>query len=101
MTLFTHGFRPFFLLAGVLAPISVAAWIWPGGDSLVEPAYSPYLLHIHDMLFGYVSAVVAGFLLTAMPNWTRRAPVSGWALGALAALWLAGRCVMHAPILGV
>jgi uncharacterized protein involved in response to NO len=47
--------------------------------------------HIHEMLFGFVMAAIARFMLTAIPNWTGRAPISGWPLAALAALWLAGR----------
>src|SRR5512140_2634917 len=50
--------------------------------------------HIHEMLYGYVAASIAGFLLTAIPNWTGRLPVNGWPLAALAALWLAGRAAM-------
>ena len=47
--------------------------------------------HIHEMLYGYVAATIAGFLLTAIPNWTGRLPVSGWPLAGLALLWLCGR----------
>ena len=47
--------------------------------------------HIHEMLFGFVMAAVGGFLLTAIPNWTSRAPVAGMPLAVLVALWLLGR----------
>ena len=54
-------------------------------------AFAPLDWHIHEMLYGYVAAVVAGFLLTAIPNWTGRLPINGAPLAALALLWLAGR----------
>jgi uncharacterized protein involved in response to NO len=57
----------------------------------IPTAFGPLDWHIHEMLYGYVAAAVAGFLLTAIPNWTGRLPVSGWPLAGLAALWLAGR----------
>jgi uncharacterized protein involved in response to NO len=68
--------------------------VWPpvfAGALTIPSAFSPVDWHAHEMIFGYVGAVVAGFLLTAIPNWTGRLPVSGWPLGALAALWVAGR----------
>src|ERR1700752_4193107 len=71
--LFSYGFRPFFLGA--------AAWA----------ALAPLDWHIHEMIYGYVAAAVAGFLLTAIPNWTGRLPVNGYPLAALFALWLLGR----------
>lgn len=51
----------------------------------------PLAWHIHEMLFGFVMAAVAGFLLTAIPNWTGRLPISGAPLATLAGLWLLGR----------
>jgi uncharacterized protein involved in response to NO len=62
--------------------------------------FDPLTWHIHEMLFGFVMAVIAGFILTAIPNWTKRAPVSGFLLGTLAALWLLGRiaCLISALI---
>lgn len=86
------GFRPFFLGAGVWAAGAVALWLaqlagWPALPS----AFDPIAWHAHEMLFGYVTAVIAGFLLTAIPNWTGRLPVCGWQLGGLFALWCAGR----------
>ena len=55
--------------------------------------FDPLAWHIHEMLFGFVMATIAGFLLTAIPNWTGRQPVSGAPLALLAALWLLGRIV--------
>lgn len=86
------GFRPFFLAAGVQAALMVPVWlvIWLGGIDL-GLGYAPTLWHGHEMLFGFGSAAVAGFLLTAVPNWTGTPPVSGARLLALTLLWLAAR----------
>jgi uncharacterized protein involved in response to NO len=64
-----------------------------GGVSL-PTHFGPLDWHIHEMLYGYIAAAVAGFLLTAIPNWTGRLPVNGAPLAALALLWLAGRIAM-------
>jgi uncharacterized protein involved in response to NO len=61
------------------------------GLVVLPTAFDPVSWHAHEFLFGYLGAVVAGFLLTAVPNWTGRLPIVGWSLGALAGLWLAGR----------
>ena len=89
------GFRPFFLGAGLWAAGAVALWLaqlagWPALPS----AFDPIAWHAHEMLFGYVTAVIAGFLLTAIPNWTGRLPVCGRQLGGLFALWCAGRAAV-------
>ncbi len=91
-TLLTYGFRPFFLGAGVWATIAMALWV-PMLNGLVAlpTAFDPVSWHAHEFLYGYLAAVVAGFLLTAVPNWTGRLPIVGWPLGGLVALWLAGR----------
>lgn len=90
--LFSYGFRPLFLLAGGFAALVIPLWmaVWSGHVSLGGP-FSPTDWHIHELLFGYTSAVLAGFLFTAIPNWTGRMPTRGWPLMALAALWMAGR----------
>lgn len=90
--LFSYGFRPLFLVAGVFAVLIVPLWmgIWSGQIALIGP-FSPLDWHIHEMLFGYTSAVIAGFLFTAIPNWTGRMPTRGRPLMMLTALWLAGR----------
>ncbi|RST84752.1 NnrS family protein [Aquibium carbonis] len=87
-----YGFRPFFFLAAVHAGLAVPAWLWIylGGGDLPGP-FAGIDWHVHEMLFGYLAAVIAGFLLTAIPNWTGRLPLSGWPLAGLVALWLAGR----------
>ena len=90
-----YPFRPFFLLAGVHAVVLMVAWMgtwflgWPLSGEL-----SPVRWHAHEMLFGLVPAAVAGFLLTAMCNWTGAAPLAGRELAALVGLWLAGRLAM-------
>ena len=90
--LLSRGFRPFFLAAGAWALIGMALWppVFTGAIT-IPTAFSAVDWHAHEMIFGYVGAVIAGFLLTAIPNWTGRLPVAGWPLAALAALWTAGR----------
>jgi uncharacterized protein involved in response to NO len=93
--LFSYGFRPFFLAAGLWALLSIPLWLHQyNGDIALPTHFAALDWHIHEMLYGYVAASVAGFLLTAIPNWTGRLPVSGWPLAALALLWLAGRAAI-------
>ena len=88
----TYGFRPFFFGASVFAALAMGLWIAMLTGHLGLPtAFYPVSWHAHEFLFGYLGAVVAGFLLTAVPNWTGRLPIIGWRLGVLAALWLVGR----------
>jgi uncharacterized protein involved in response to NO len=90
--LFSYGFRPFFLLAALQAAIAIALWVpWFLGLVAVPCLLPPVAWHSHSLLFGYVPAVVAGFLLTAVPNWTGRLPVAGRPLAGLFSLWLAGQ----------
>ncbi len=97
----SHGFRPFFFAAGLWAAVALAVWIVLFITGLTLPSrFDPLSWHIHEMLFGFVMAVIAGFLLTAIPNWTHRLPVSGAPLALLAGLWLLGRiaCLVSALI---
>lgn len=88
----SFGFRPFFLMAGLWAAAAMALWVaMLAGAGPLRTAFDPFAWHAHEFVFGYVGAVVAGFLLTAVPNWTGRLPVVGWPLGVLALLWIAGR----------
>ncbi|WP_373049806.1 NnrS family protein [Thalassovita aquimarina] len=88
----TYGFRPFFFGGAVWAALAMVLWVpMLSGHILLPTAFDPVSWHAHEFLFGYLGAVVAGFLLTAVPNWTGRLPIVGWRLGGLAALWLAGR----------
>lgn len=92
-----RAFRPFFLLGCAYAALLVLLWtaMWRG--ALPSPAWlTPPWWHAHEMLFGFVAAAIAGFLLTAAPVWTGRPALSGAPLAALVALWAAGRAVMFA-----
>ena len=90
--LFSYGFRPFFLGGALWAAIGIPLWIYLYIGAISLPtAMAPLDWHVHEMLYGYVPAIVTGFLLTAIPNWTGRLPVNGWPLAGLAVLWLAGR----------
>ena len=89
---FALGFRPFFLLSGILAVILVAAWVSAFVGWLSFGSYYGQIgWHSHEMIFGYSCAVIAGFLLTAARNWTERPTASGALLAFLVVLWLAGR----------
>lgn len=90
--LLTFGFRPFFLGSTVWAVLMMALWVPMLSGAITLPTdFDPVSWHAHEFLFGYLSAVVAGFLLTAVPNWTGRLPIVGWPLGGLFALWVLGR----------
>ena len=87
-----EGFRPFFLFGALHAALSILLWVpWYLGFLHVPTALTPIAWHQHELLFGYVPAVIAGFLLTAIPNWTKRKRLTGTPLVLLFALWLAGR----------
>jgi uncharacterized protein involved in response to NO len=90
--LFSYGFRPFFLFGALYAGLAVLVWmpVFAGELTLVS-AFSPRDWHVHEMLYGYVPAVVTGFLLTAIPNWTGRLPLQGTPLIVLFLAWVAGR----------
>jgi uncharacterized protein involved in response to NO len=90
----TQGFRPFFLGAAAWSAAALGLWAAMLARGFALPSrFDPMAWHIHEMLFGFVMAAVAGFLLTAIPNWTGRLPVRGGPLAALAALWALGRAV--------
>ena len=93
--LFSYGFRPFFLAAALWAAFNILLWVPQYLGLITVPTeFSALDWHIHEMLYGYVAAAIAGFLLTAIPNWTGRLPVNGWPLASLALLWLAGRAAI-------
>lgn len=91
--LFNLGFRPFFLLAGMFSLISIFIWgnVQVYGWTMPRLPFSPVHWHAHEMIFGYGMAVAAGFLLTAVRNWTHIPTPQGYSLAGLAALWLAAR----------
>jgi uncharacterized protein involved in response to NO len=92
---FSAAFRPFFLAAALWSALAVPAWLlsFSGGAEL-PGALAPFIWHGHEMVYGFGFAAVAGFLLTAIPNWTGRLPLRGARLAALAGLWLAGRIAL-------
>ena len=90
--LFSYGFRPFFLFGALWAALGMVLWIMVLAGWLRLPTrLDPVSWHAHEFLFGYLGAIIAGFLLTAVPNWTGRLPVVGWKLAALFGLWALGR----------
>jgi uncharacterized protein involved in response to NO len=93
--LFSYGFRPFFLFGALYAGLAVLVWVPVfAGKLALLTALSPRDWHVHEMLYGYVPAVVTGFLLTAIPNWTGRLPLQGAPLLVLVVVWLAGRAAV-------
>jgi len=96
--LWNLGFRPFYLLAGLFATLSIPLWIaqyagWPGAGAIVAGP----LWHAHEMLFGYAFAVIVGFLFTAGRNWTNQPTPTGRTLIAIATLWVAARILVFTP----
>lgn len=99
--IFTAGFRFYFLVAGWYAVIAIAAWlVWlqvhAMGGAFIAPIFSmaPHHWHGHEMIYGYGVAVLAGFFLTALPNWTGEPPSRAAYIAATGAVWLAGRLVI-------
>src|SRR6266568_7008138 len=90
--LLAAGFRPFFLLGSVYAGLAILVWLpMFYGELTLVSAFAPRDWHVHEMLYGYLPAVITGFLLTAIPNWTGRMPIQGGPLSVLVIAWLAGR----------
>ena len=98
----SYGFRPFFFLGGLYAGLAILLWLpMVFGRLRLLTAFDPVDWHIHEMLFGFLPAIVTGFLLTAVPNWTGRLPVQGRPLGVLVALWIVGRvAVLVSALIG-
>ena len=95
--IFSYGFRPFFLGGAIWAAAAMVLFtLMLHGMVQLPTAFSVIDWHIHELLYGYLPAIVAGFLLTAVPNWTGRLPVAGAPLAGLFALWLAGRIAVAA-----
>jgi uncharacterized protein involved in response to NO len=93
--IFSAGFRPFFLFGSIYAGVAILVWL-PVlmGELTLTTAFAPRDWHAHEMLYGYLPAVITGFLFTAIPNWTGRLPIQGRPLIGLVVLWLVGRvCV--------
>lgn len=98
--LFSLGFRPFFLAGAGFAAVAVAVWgLWlygrlPGA----QPIGGMLAWHRHEMPFGFAAAIIAGFLLTAVPNWTGRPGLHGWPLIGLVLTWLLARLAWMMPL---
>jgi len=89
---FRGGFRPFFFAGAAWALIALTLWLCSLlGNITLPTALDALAWHRHEMLFGFVGAIIAGFLLTAVPNWTGRLPIAGWPLAGLFSLWAAAR----------
>lgn len=89
------GFRPFFFLAAVFAALAVPVWLAAFTFSVaIGPDSDALGWHAHEMVYGYIGAVLAGFLMTAVPNWTGRQPIVGMPLVSFVLLWLLGRLAM-------
>jgi uncharacterized protein involved in response to NO len=92
---FRGGFRPFFFGGATWAVAAIALWICSLTGVITLPtAIDPLAWHRHEMLFGFVGAIVSGFLLTAVPNWTGRLPIAGWPLAGLFGFWIAARLAL-------
>jgi uncharacterized protein involved in response to NO len=86
------GFRPFFLLGAIQAGLVILVWLPVFyGELRLTSAFAPRDWHVHEMLYGYLPAIITGFLFTAIPNWTGRLPIQGTPLLALVMVWIAGR----------
>ncbi len=97
----SYGFRPFFLGAAMFVGLAVPMWVVLfAGRVQADFLYPAREWHVHEMLFGYLPALIAGFLLTALPNWTDRMPLRGGPLLGMFLLWLAGRLLVTVPLAG-
>ena len=95
--MFAYGFRPFFWLVGAFALFAILAWLGILSIGLLPLPRQPALLwHGHEMLYGFVGAAIAGFLLTAVPSWTGARGFAGAPLMLLVLVWLAGRLAFAA-----
>jgi uncharacterized protein involved in response to NO len=92
LAVLSAGFRPFFLGSALWSALAIPMWLVSfGGESTLPTSLSAVVWHVHEMVFGFGAATVAGFLLTAIPNWTGRMPLQGAPLGCLVLLWFVGR----------
>src|SRR4051794_31078918 len=100
--LFSYGFRPFFLAGAIWAALAILLWLpMFFGEMPIPTAFSPMDWHAHEMLYGYLPAIITGFLLTAIPNWTGRLPLQGTRLIVLILAWLAGRlAILGSALIG-
>ena len=101
--LLTQGFRPFFLAAAIWSVLTLSqSFAMIHGQIALPSAFDAVTWHFHELFFGYITATIAGFLLTAIPNWTGRMPLQGGPLLALVLLWLGGRvAIATSALIGV
>jgi uncharacterized protein involved in response to NO len=91
-TLLSYGFRPFFFFGAVYAGLAILIWMpFYLGEIKLATSFSPRDWHAHEMIYGYLPAIITGFLLTAIPNWTGRMPLQGGPLAVLVITWAVGR----------
>jgi uncharacterized protein involved in response to NO len=97
--LWSYGFRPFFLVAAIFSVVSIAAWVMMLEGVLQMPSagVAPTQWHAHEMLFGYTMAIIAGFLLTAVRNWTQLPTLQGRPLALLVLCWSVSRVLYFVP----
>ena len=100
---FRGGFRPFFFAGPLWAIVALSLWLLAMTGAVQLPsAFDALAWHRHEMLFGFVGAVIGGFLLTAVPNWTGRLPIAGVPLASLFGLWIAGRlALLFSEVVGI
>ena len=105
MSFFQLGFRPFYAVAAIFAVVALVVWLRAfAGFSGTGVYLHSVVWHSHEMLFGFSAAVIAGFLFTAVHNWTRLPTPTGIVLAGLTALWLAARVLIFmgpAPIAAI
>jgi len=90
--IFERGYRPFFPAAAIFAGLAIPLWIiLINTGTEIPTGFSARDYHVHEMIFGYLGAVFAGFIFTALPNWTGRPAVDGGKLAFLLTLWICGR----------
>lgn len=94
ISLLAHPFRPFFILNALFGGIAIALWLLILNGTVTPPKWIPSLWHAHEMIYGFIPLAIAGFVLTAMTNWTKAKPLQGLPLAALIFVWFAGRIAM-------
>jgi uncharacterized protein involved in response to NO len=91
----SYGFRPFFLLGSLYSGLSILLWLPQFyGELSLSTLFAPTDWHVHELYFGFLPAIVTGFLFTAVPNWTGRMPLQGNGLLVLVMIWIAGRAAV-------
>lgn len=101
LSLFKKGlaFRPFFLLGSLFCIVALSVWwLFWHGQVVLSPQGGVVWWHQHEMLFGFVAAIVVGFLLTAVQNWTGLPSLVGWRLWTLVLIWLLARVLLAYPL---